>query len=150
VVSLRWAKERETEMTKDVGTTPRWAGGRRTRQAGGRHHRMKIRLSDEELAELRRRAGGLSPQRYLCEVAFGDGPPTVSERRRRLVEFGALTRQLVALAAHVGQLAQEATATGRVPAGTDEALAAVEQLAGPLTEAVERLAEAFEKRPAGR
>ncbi len=74
---------------------------------------MKIRLSDEELAELRRRAGGLSPQRYLCEVALADGPPTVSERRRRVVELGALTRQLVRLAADVGQLAQQATATGR-------------------------------------
>ena len=54
-------------MTKDVGRTaaPTWAGGRRTRHPGGRHHRMKVRLSEDELAELRRRAtgAGVSPQR---------------------------------------------------------------------------------------
>lgn len=138
VASLRWAEGTGTEMTKDVGPGgSTWAGGRRVRQAGGRHRRMKVRLSEAELVELVRRAAGVSPQRYLCEVALGDGPPTVSERRRAVVELGALGRQLVGLAAHVGQLAAAADTTGRAPAGTDQALAGVEQLAGPLTQAVE-------------
>ena len=140
-------------MTEDVGRTaaPTWAGGRRARLAGGRHHRMKIRCSDAELAELHRRAtvAGVSPQRYLLDAVEAT-PVTVSERRRRVVEFGALHRQLARLAAHVDQLAQEADATGRLPAGTAETLVAVERLAGPLAQATERLTAAFEKPPGGR
>ena len=134
-------------MTRDVGKSAPWAGGRRARHPGGRHHRMKVRLSEDEAAELHRRASraGLSPQRYLWEVALRDGPPTVSERRRRVVEFGALHRQLVHLTARVEQLAQEATATGRLPAGTDDVLLGVERLAGSLGASVEWLADAYEK-----
>ena len=69
----------------------------------------------------------------------------MSERRRRVVEFGALHRQLARLAAHVDQLAQEADATGRLPAGTAETLVAVERLAGPLAQATEPRTAAFEK-----
>ncbi|MGH9091294.1 MAG: plasmid mobilization protein [Acidimicrobiales bacterium] len=138
-------------MGSDVGTSGPWAGGRRARQPGGRHRRMKVRLTEDEAAELDRRArrAGVSPQRYLWEQAMESGRPTVSERRHRVATFAGLLRQLVRLNAQLEQLAGEATATGRLPAGTAGVLAGAEHLAGSLTEAAERLADAFE-RPAPR
>lgn len=134
-------------MPEVVGKSAPWAGGRRARQPGGRHHRMKVRLTEDEAAELGHRASraGLSPQRYLWEQALSSGRPTISERRHQVATFAALVRQLVRLNADLDQLAQEATATGRLPAGTPEVLAGAEQLAGSLGEAAERLTAAYER-----
>jgi hypothetical protein len=89
---------------------------------------MKVRVSEDEAAELGRRAArsGRSPQRYLWEQAMESERPTVAERRHQVATFAALVRQLVRLGAGLDQLAGEATTTGRLPAGTGDALAGVE------------------------
>lgn len=140
-------------MTEDVGraASPTWAGGRRPRLVGGRHHRMKVRCSEDELAELRRRAAvaGVSSQRYLLDVVEAT-PVTVSDRRRRITELAERRGQLARLAARVDHLATPAVATGRLPPGTAQALADVVSLADPLAQAIERLTAAFEQPPRGR
>jgi len=125
---------------------PMWAGGRRTRHPSGRHVRMSLRLSPAENADVRRLAlaAGVSPQRFLLEAALHGGPVTVAERRRRVDELGFITRQLVGLATNVNQLAKAANRTGQVPAGTGQALVAIERLAAQVGRATDRVSGAFD------
>ncbi|MGH9089762.1 MAG: MobC family plasmid mobilization relaxosome protein [Acidimicrobiales bacterium] len=133
-----------TDEMKEPGS-PTWAGGRMARHPSGRHRQVGVRLSDAELDELRYRAedAGVSPQRYLMEAALGGGTATAAARRRRVDEFGFLTRQLVRLGTNVNQLAKVANSTGQVPTGTSRALAAIERLVAQLAAATDRLTGAF-------
>lgn len=115
-------------------------GGRRRRQEGGRGRVVKLRLSDDEFAAVaaRAQAAGVSAQRLLLEAALADGT-TPAERRAVRTKLASAQRQLVGLGTNVNQLARVANSTGRVPAGTEEALARIAALDDGLAEAVAAL-----------
>ena len=116
------------------------------RLPGGRRHVVGVRLSDEELVELRRRAAtaGKSPQLFLLELALAD-PVNSHERRAVHTILLEARRTLVGLATNVNQLAKVGNTDGRLPVGTKEALAAV----AAMTKAVEVAATTVAARVGG-
>ena len=118
-----------------------WAGGRVRRSATGRHRRVGVRVTDDELNELRRRASlaGVSPPRYLLEQGLCGGEVTVAERRRRIAEFSAVQGQLGRLVAALETLVAVAQASGDAPVGAVEAVAGVGRLRHDLAEALDGL-----------
>jgi hypothetical protein len=105
------------------------SGRRRPRAGVPRNRRLDLRVSDDELAELRTRAaaGGVSIQRLMVDAALKDGlgggeaavdaaaASELTEARRELARIGNNVNQLVRLAhssqaAELDALAAEATA----------------------------------------
>ena len=111
------------------------------RSATGRHRRVGVRVTDDELRELRRRASlaGVSPPRYLLEQGLSGGEVTVAERRRRIAEFSVVQGQLARLVSALETLVAVAQASGDVPAGAGETVAGVGRLQLDLAEALDRL-----------
>ena len=111
------------------------------RSANGRHRRVGVRVSDDELCELRRRASlaGVSPPRFLLEQGLSGGEVTVAERRRRIAEFSVIQGQLARLVSALEALGAVAQGSGAVPAGAGEAVAGVGRLQEDLAEALDRL-----------
>lgn len=70
--------------------------GRLRRQTGGRQHFVGVRLSDDEFAELTKRAGerGLSRPRYLVEMATVGERLSITERRSLIAAFMAAKRSM--------------------------------------------------------
>ena len=88
---------------------------------------MGVRVTDDELRELRRRASlaGVSPPRCLLEQGLCGGEVTVAERRRRIAEFSAVQGQLARLVSALETLVATAQASGDVPVGAVETVAGV-------------------------
>ncbi|MGH2868170.1 MAG: plasmid mobilization protein [Solirubrobacteraceae bacterium] len=91
---------------------------RRDRQEVPRHASVKVRLSEDERAQLRARAAelGVSVPRLMVESALArwDGQ-TATERRRELAELFEIRRLLATVANNVNQLARGANISGQVP-----------------------------------
>jgi Bacterial mobilisation protein (MobC) len=78
---------------------------------------LKVRVSEEELAAIRRKAARLrvSPQRLLVESALVVGAHSAPERRALFEEVMVVRRLLAALGNNVNQIARIANSTGGVP-----------------------------------
>jgi methyl-accepting chemotaxis protein len=102
-----------------------------------------VRVTEEELAELRRRASlaGVSPPRYLLEQGLTAGQVTIAERRRRLADFTRLQGQLVRATSQLAQLVDTASESGALIARADEEVAAFGQLRSDLADALDRLTD---------
>lgn len=101
----------------------------RRRNRAARTERLEVRLSQEEYDALAERAMkvGLSLAAYMAAAAL-DKPLTVSERRVLGSEVVQAERMLRGVSTNLNQLAEIANATGRVPEGTEQALAEVSQV----------------------
>src|ERR1700722_7898554 len=84
---------------------------------GGRHFVVKVRLSDSEHDELRRRAttAGMSVQRFLFEAAMAGSAAQSAERRRAQRDAQRTRLVLTSIANNVNQLAKWANANHTLP-----------------------------------
>ncbi|GGM81942.1 hypothetical protein GCM10012275_60660 [Longimycelium tulufanense] len=110
------------------------AGKRRGRVPGGRENVVKVRLSDEELVQVRARAvaARMTVPAYLAEAGLQDLRPrqgaalTLPQRRALAAELAGIRRLLSYLGNNINQIATVANATGAVPpevTGAGEAVA---------------------------
>ena len=85
--------------------------------AGGRQRLLKVKVSDQELTAVRRKASrlGVSAQRLLIESALIGSEQSVTERRALYEELMAVRRLLAALGNNVNQIARATHATGQTP-----------------------------------
>jgi hypothetical protein len=109
---------------------------RRRATDGPRRHEVRVRLSDAENRELRRRAteGRVSLSRYLVDGVL-DRPATATERRMRKAELHRVHRLIAGMATNIHQLVNP---TAEIPAETRAALVDLRRL----TAAVEAIAVA--------
>jgi hypothetical protein len=112
-----------------AGPERRVGRARRGRQDVPRRAEIKVKLSEAERVELRRRASdlGVSVPRLLVESALGDRAETATEHRREVAELFEVRRLLATVANNVNQLARVANTSGEV--GAERKLdAAVEEV----------------------
>jgi len=112
---------------------------RRRATDGPRRHEVRVRLSDAENRELRRRAteGRVSLSRYLVDGVL-DRPATATERRMRKAELHRVHRLIAGMATHIHQLSKLADPAAEIPPETSVALVDLRRL----TAAVEAIAVA--------
>lgn len=121
------------------------------RKLGGRHHQVKLRLSDAELEAFQARAetANLSVQRYIVETVLAAGPeprrPLLGRQQRALLAtFMATRRTLAGAANNLNQLTRWSHAHEQAAAGINEAIAAVDGAARRLRLDVDALAESLD------
>ena len=121
-------------MSPEPTTAPR-GRTRRAREPVARDVIQKVKLTDEERAELRARASelGMSVPRLMVESALS-GVETPTERRRMVAELFEARRLLATVANNVNQLAHSANISGQVHEGRrlEQTLAEVDELVAQL------------------
>ena len=121
-------------MSPEPTTAPR-GRTRRAREPVARDVIQKVKLTDEERAELRARASelGMSVPRLMVESALS-GVETPTERRRMVAELFEARRLLATVANNVNQLAHSANISGQVREGRrlEQTLAEVDELVAQL------------------
>jgi hypothetical protein len=127
----------------DVGSETRV--GRLRRVPGGRKRQVSLCLTDDEYADLRRRAdrAQVSVPRYLIEAALSGSASSAAEQRqlRRDVERTQLV--LAGLANNVNQLAKWANTNRVLPDSFESALGDIGRATAAVTEAVQRVQGVF-------
>lgn len=113
---------------------------RQRRTAGGRPHVVKVRLTDEEAGELRRRAAraGLSPPRLLADAALRR--QSAFPNRALIAEFLDAKRALANAARDLNMAGRIAEASGRGAVETVAARDHVVALGVVMGQLAERLA----------
>lgn len=129
-------------MSEPTGPKKRLARRRRANAPGGRPHEHKVRVTAHEEAQLRLLADrhAVTVPRLLVEAALARGGETPSERREALVELFRVRRQLAGLATNVNQIAHRVNTDGRMPVGSADALARIEEVVEKIDDAIEGLA----------
>jgi Bacterial mobilisation protein (MobC) len=112
---------------------------------GGRHFVVKLRLSDSEHDELRRRAttAGMSVQRFLFDAAMAGSAAQSAERRRARREVQRARLVLTSIANNVNQLAKWANTNHVLPDAFRVALADVRRATTEVAETHRRLGSSF-------
>jgi hypothetical protein len=115
--------------------------------AGGRHLVVKVRLSDSEHDELRRRAttAGMSVQRFLFDAAMAGSATQSAERRRAQAEAQRARLVLTSIANNMNQLAKWANTNHVLPDTFAGALADLRRATAEVTETNRRLQSSFEE-----
>src|ERR1700679_4193282 len=112
---------------------------------GGRHFVVKVRLSDSEHDELRRRAttAGMSVQRFLFDAAMAGSAEQSAERRRAQRDVQRARLVLTSIANNVNQLAKWANTNHVLPDAFGVALADVRRATTEVAETHRRLGSSF-------
>ena len=112
---------------------------------GGRHFVVKVRLSESEHDELRRRArtAGMSVQRFLFEAAMSGSATQSAERRRAQADAQRARLVLTSIANNVNQLAKWANTNHALPATFAVALDDVRRATTEVAETHRRLGSSF-------
>jgi uncharacterized protein (DUF1778 family) len=112
---------------------------------GGRHFVVKLRLSDSEHDELRRRAttAGMSVQRFLFDAAMAGSAAQSVERRRAQRDVQRARLVLTSIANNVNQLAKWANTNHVLPDAFGVALADVRRATAEVAETHRRLGSSF-------
>jgi hypothetical protein len=112
---------------------------------GGRHFVVKLRLSDSEHDELRRRAttAGMSVQRFLFDAAMAGSAAQSAERRRAQRDVQRARLVLTSIANNVNQLAKWANTNHVLPNAFGVALADVRRATTEVAETHRRLGSSF-------
>jgi uncharacterized protein (DUF1778 family) len=113
---------------------------------GGRHFVVKVRLSDSEHDELRRRAttAGMSVQRFLLEAAMAGSAAQSAERRRAQGDAQRARLVLTSIANNVNQLAKWANTNHVLPDAFGATLDDVRRATAEVAETQRRLGSSFE------
>ena len=113
---------------------------------GGRHLVVKVRLSDSEHDELRRRAtaAGMSVQRFLFDAAMAGSAAQSAERRRAQADAQRARLVLTSIANNVNQLAKWANTNHVLPDAFGVALDDVRRATAEVTETYRRLGASFQ------
>jgi uncharacterized protein (DUF1778 family) len=114
---------------------------------GGRHVVVKVRLSDSEHDELRRRAttAGMSVQRFLMEAAMAGSAAQSAERRRAQVDAQRARLVLTSIANNVNQMAKWANTNRVLPDSFGAAFEDVRRATAEVAEVHRRLGSSFEE-----
>jgi hypothetical protein len=114
---------------------------------GGRHLVVKVRLSDSEHDELRRRAttAGMSVQRFLFEAAMAGSAAQSAERRRAQADVQRARLVLTSIANNVKQLAKWANTNHVLPDTFAVALDDVRRATAEVAATTRRLGSSFEE-----
>jgi hypothetical protein len=114
---------------------------------GGRHFVVKVRLSESEHDELRRRAttAGMSVQRFLFEAAIAGSAAQSAERRRAHGDAKRARLVLTSIANNVNQLAKWANTNQVLPDAFGDSLDDVRRATVEVAETQRRLASSFEE-----
>jgi hypothetical protein len=114
---------------------------------GGRHFVVKVRLSDSEHDELRRRAttAGMSVQRFLFEAAMAGSAAQSADRRRAQGDAQRARLVLTSIANNVNQLAKWANTNHVIPNAFGAALDDVRRATADVAETTRRLGSSFEE-----
>jgi hypothetical protein len=114
---------------------------------GGRHFVVKVRLSESEHDELRRRAtaAGLSVQRFLFDAATAGSAAQSAERRRAQGDAQRARLVLTSIANNVNQLAKWANTNRVLPDAFGDALDDVRRATAEVAETNRRLQSSFEE-----
>ena len=114
---------------------------------GGRHFVVKLRLSDSEHDELRRRAttAGMSVQRFLFDAAMAGSAAQSAERRRAQGDAQRARLVLTSIANNVNQLAKWANTNHVLPDAFGVALDDVRRATAEVAETHRRLRSSFEE-----
>ncbi|MFF7176854.1 hypothetical protein [Streptomyces pseudovenezuelae] len=118
------------------------SGGRQKREDGGRQHRAKVLMNDEEFTQVQARAIalGISIPRTLVEAAIGVPPLTRRERDALHQELTGLKFLLGNLTNNVNQIAKALNSDADVP--TRQIRSVLERAAAAAAR-VEALAEEY-------
>ncbi len=113
---------------------------------GGRHLVVKVRLSDSEHDEIRRRAttAGMSVQRFLFDSAMAGSAAQLAERRRAQGDAQRARLVLTSIANTVNQLAKWANTNHVLPDTFGVALDEVRRATAEVAETQRRLRSSFE------
>jgi hypothetical protein len=113
---------------------------------GGRHFVVKVRLSDSEHDELRRRAttAGMSVQRFLFDAAMAGSAAQSAERRRAHGDAQRARLVLTSIANNVNQLAKWANTNHVLPGAFAVVLDDVRRATAEVAETNRRLQSRFE------
>jgi hypothetical protein len=116
-------------------------------KSGGRHLVVKVRLSDSEHDELRRRAmtAGMSVQRFLFEAAMAGSAAQSAERRRAQADAQRARLVLTSIANNVNQLAKWANTNHVLTDAFGVALDDVRRATAEVAETHRRLGSGFEE-----
>ena len=114
---------------------------------GGRHFVVKLRLSDSEHDELRRRAttAGMSVQRFLFDAAMAGSATQTAERRRAQGDAQRARLVLTSIANNVNQLAKWANTNHVLPDTFGAALDDVRRATAEVAETNIRLGSSFDE-----
>jgi Bacterial mobilisation protein (MobC) len=114
---------------------------------GGRHVVVKVRLSDSEHDEIRRRAtaAGMSVQRFLFEAAMDGSAAQSAERRRAQGDAQRARLVLTSIANNVNQLAKWSNTNHVLPDTFAVALDDVRRATAEVAETYRRLGSSFEE-----
>jgi hypothetical protein len=114
---------------------------------GGRHFVVKVRLSDSEHNELRRRAktAGMSVQRFLFEAAMAGSATQSAEQRRAQVDAQRARLVLTSIANNVNQLAKWANTNHILPDAFGDALDDVRRATAEVAETHRQLRSIYER-----
>jgi hypothetical protein len=114
---------------------------------GGRHFVVKVRLSDSEHDELRRRAttAGMSVQRFLFEAAMAGSAAQSADRRRAQGDAHRARLVLTSIANNVNQLAKWANTNRVLPDAFEHVLDDVRRATAEVAETNRRLGSNFEE-----
>jgi hypothetical protein len=114
----------EQDENRAERSARRRSQGRQQRAEGGRRNRVDVKLTDEEMVQVKARAIslGVSAPRLLVETALYGGVATVSERHQLYRELAAVRRLVAALGNNVNQLARIANSTGHLEPETGAAM----------------------------
>ena len=112
---------------------------------GGRHLVVKLRLSDSEHDELRRRAttAGMSVQRFLFDAAMAGSAAQSAERRRAQRDVQRARLVLTSIANNVNQLAKWANTNHVLPDAFAVTLAEVRRATSEVAETHRRFGSSF-------
>jgi len=105
-----------------------------------RAHKVKVTAEEEAALKLRAQALGITVPRLMLESALAARGEGVSERRDALVELFRVRRQLAGVATNVNQIAHAVNTDGRIPIGSADVLARIEQVVDQIDDAIEGLA----------
>ena len=114
---------------------------------GGRHLVVKVRLSDSEHDELRRRAttAGVSVQRFLFDAAMAGSAAQSAERRRAQGDEQRARLVLTSIANNVNQLAKWANTNHVLPDTFGATLDDIRRATAQVAETNARLQSTFEE-----
>ena len=114
---------------------------------GGRHFVVKVRLSNSEHDDLRRRAttAGMSLQRFLFDAAMAGSAAQSAERRRAQRDVQRARLVLTSIANNVNQLAKWANTNHVLPDAFGAALDDVRRATAEVAETQRRLGSSFEE-----
>jgi hypothetical protein len=114
---------------------------------GGRHFVVKVRLSNSEHDDLRRRAttAGMSLQRFLFDAAMACSAAQSAERRRTQADAQRARLVLTSIANNMNQLAKWANTNHVLPDSFGAALDEVSRATAEVAETNRRLQSSFEE-----